>query len=47
VWGESGYDVHPDWGLPVYHSGKQALRTHTDGGGHTLVYQDVSVAPNT
>lgn len=45
IWGESGYDIHPEWGLPVYHSGKEALRTHTEGRGHTVVYQEVQVEP--
>jgi hypothetical protein len=47
VWPESGFDVHPDWGSPAFHSGKEALRTHTDGQSHTLVYQDAEVAPET
>lgn len=46
VWVESGYGIHPDWGLPEYRSGKEALRTHTEGGGHTIVYQDASVRPD-
>ncbi len=45
--GESGYGIHPEWGLPVYHGGKEAIRTHTDGCGHTLVYQEVAVSPST
>ena len=45
IWGESGYDIHPEWGLPVFHSGNEALRTHTDGRGHTVVYQEVEIAP--
>jgi len=47
IWAESDYAQHPDWGLPEYHGGKQALRTHTDGRGHTVIYQDVLVAPKT
>jgi hypothetical protein len=47
IWAESDYSIHPDWGLPVIHGGKQALRTHTDGGGHTVVYQEVEVSPKT
>ncbi len=47
VWAESDYAIHPDWGLPEYHSGNQALRTHTDGRGHTIIYQDVMVEPKT
>ncbi len=45
IWAESAYLAHPDWGLPVYHSGKEALRTHTDGHGHTIVWQDVEIDP--
>jgi hypothetical protein len=47
IWMESGYSIHPDWGLPEIHGGKEALRTHTDGSGHTIVYQDCPVAPKT
>ncbi len=47
VWGESAYAAHPDWGLPRYHTGAQALRTHTDGAGHTRVWQEVAVKPST
>lgn len=47
IWAESAYSIHPDWGLPVFHSGKEALRTHTEGNGHTTVYQDVEVKPET
>jgi hypothetical protein len=47
IWPESGFSVHPDWGPPAFHSGKEALRTHTDGQGHTLVYQDADVSPET
>jgi len=47
IWPESAYSIHPEWGLPVFHSGKEALRTHTDGHGHTVVYQEVEVKPNT
>ncbi|MGB9877172.1 MAG: malectin domain-containing carbohydrate-binding protein [bacterium] len=35
IWEEADYIHHPDWGLPEIHSGKQALRTHSDGDGHT------------
>ncbi len=45
IWGESGYDIHPEWGLPIFHSGKEALRTHTEGRGHTVVYQEAPVPP--
>jgi hypothetical protein len=47
IWAESEYAAHPDWGLPKYHSGKQALRTHADGNSHTIVYQDVAAKPKT
>jgi hypothetical protein len=47
IWGESAYSIHPDWGLPVLHRGKEALRTHTEGNGHTVVYQEVEVRPDT
>jgi hypothetical protein len=43
IYPESAYSIHPGWGLPKFHSGKEALRTHTEGHGHTVVYQDVSV----
>lgn len=46
-WNESAYSVHPEWGLPLIHSGSDALRTHTEGNGYTLVYQDVPVQGNT
>ncbi|PIU95811.1 MAG: hypothetical protein CO096_17780 [Armatimonadetes bacterium CG_4_9_14_3_um_filter_66_14] len=45
VWGETGFDIHPDWGPPMPRTAKEALRTHTDGEGHNLVYQDVEVRP--
>ncbi|HOW17507.1 MAG TPA: malectin domain-containing carbohydrate-binding protein [Phycisphaerae bacterium] len=45
IWGESAYSEHPDWGLPAFHHGREAIRTHTDGCGHTVIYQDVAVAP--
>lgn len=47
IWGESAYSIHPDWGLPVIHKGKEAIRTHTEGEGHTVIYQDVAVMPDT
>lgn len=47
VWGESAYSAHPETGLPVFRSGAQALRTHTDGAGHTRVWQEVEVEPDT
>jgi hypothetical protein len=33
--------------VPEMRSGAGALRTHSDGGGHTTVYQDVEAKPNT
>jgi hypothetical protein len=45
LWAESAYSIHPEWGLPKIRGGKEALRTHTEGHGHTIVYQDVSVTP--
>lgn len=47
VWGETGFKIHPQWGLPKPRTGKEALRTHTDADGHNVVYQDVEVAPRT
>jgi hypothetical protein len=46
IWQEQDYIRHPDWGLPEFHSGKGAIRTHTDREGHTLIFQDVEAAPN-
>jgi hypothetical protein len=45
IWGEAAYSEHPDWGLPAFHHGREAIRTHTDGHGHTVIYQDVAVVP--
>jgi hypothetical protein len=45
AWQEADYARHPDWGLPQFHAGKGALRTHTDTAGHTRIYQDVEVQP--
>jgi len=47
VWQEADYVRHPDWGLPEFHSGRGAIRTHTDAEGHTRIYQEVEVEPNT
>jgi len=47
AWPEAAYVEHPDWGLPEFHCGSQAIRTHTDKNGHTQIYQDVDVEPNT
>jgi hypothetical protein len=46
VWQEADYAAHPDWGLPEFHTGKGAIRTHTDAQGHTQICQDVEVEPN-
>lgn len=45
AWAEADYIRHPDWGLPEFHSGRQALRTHSDGNGHIVIYQDVLIVP--
>ena len=45
VWGETGFNIHPECGLPKPRTGKEALRTHTDGDGHNVVYQDIAVQP--
>lgn len=42
---ESAYIIHPDWGLPEYHCGQQALRTHADAQGTTRVWQDAPIRP--
>jgi len=47
VWSERGFSAHPEWGLPKPRTGKEALRTHTDGEGHNIVYQQVEVQPRT
>jgi hypothetical protein len=47
IWGESAYSIHPNWGLPEVRTGKEALRTHTEGDGHTVVFQEIDVSPNT
>ncbi len=46
IWPESDYSIHPDWGLPEFHCGSQAIRTHSDANGHTRIYQDVEVRPS-
>jgi len=45
IWQEADYEQHPDWGLPEFHAGKGAIRTHTDAQGHTQIYQNVEVGP--
>jgi hypothetical protein len=47
VYQESEYRIHPDWGLPEFHSGEGAIRTHFDSDGQTTIYQDVEVKPGT
>jgi len=47
IFPESAYSIHPNWGLPEVRTGKEALRTHTEGDGHTVVWQEVDVSPNT
>jgi hypothetical protein len=47
AWQERDYEQHPDWGLPEFHTGRGALRTHTDGDGHTRICQEVEVEPST
>jgi hypothetical protein len=47
IWGESAYSIHPTWGLPEIRTGKEALRTHTEGDGHTVVFQEIDVSPGT
>ncbi|MBP7935166.1 MAG: hypothetical protein KA354_11015 [Phycisphaerae bacterium] len=47
IFPESAYAIHPQWGLPVLHGGKEAIRTHTHGRGHTIIWQDVEVKPDT
>ncbi len=47
IWQERDYSQHPPWGLPEFHSGHGAIRTHSDGNGQTMIHQDVEVVPNT
>jgi hypothetical protein len=47
IFPESAYAIHPDWGLPVYHSGGEALRTHGHESAVTVVFQEVPVSPDT
>jgi hypothetical protein len=44
VYPESAYIIHPDWGLPVYYAGQEALRTHGHEAAVTMVFQEVAVA---
>jgi len=47
IWQERDYSRHPAWGLPEFHTGKGAIRTHCDGNAHTIISQDVEVTPKT
>jgi hypothetical protein len=47
IWQEADYIKHPQWGLSEFHGGKGAIRTHSDGHAHTMIAQDVDVAPKT
>ncbi|MBI3920858.1 MAG: hypothetical protein HY318_05510, partial [Armatimonadetes bacterium] len=47
VWQEADYIIHPDWGLPELHSGRGAIRTHSEGDGHTIIDQEVDVQSDT
>ncbi|HQK95165.1 MAG TPA: malectin domain-containing carbohydrate-binding protein [Armatimonadota bacterium] len=47
VWVESGFNIHPECGLPHPRTGKDAERTHTDSNGHTVLFQEVAVRPDT
>jgi hypothetical protein len=46
VWQERAFEGRPADGLPEFHSGTGAIRTHCDGKAHTLISQDVEVAPH-
>lgn len=45
LWAESDYSKHPEWGLPILHGGREAVRTHADRSGHSYLFQLVPVAP--
>lgn len=47
IWPESAYSAHPDWGGPEFHGGKEALRTHADVDGRTMIWQEVTASPDT
>ncbi len=47
IWPETEFSAHPQWGTPSFHCGYQAVRTHTDGDGHTQIYQEANVGPDT
>jgi len=45
IFPESAYSTHPDWGLPEFHCGREAIRTHADKDGHAQVYEEIAVKP--
>lgn len=45
IWQERDFQKHPER-LPEFHSGQGALRTYSDGAGHTTVFQEVPVKTN-
>ncbi|MFA6543113.1 MAG: malectin domain-containing carbohydrate-binding protein [Limisphaerales bacterium] len=47
IWQEADFIQHPQWGLPEFHNGRGAIRTHTDGNAHTMISQDVEISPDT
>jgi hypothetical protein len=47
IYPESAYWIHPNLGLPKFHKGHEAFRTHTDGSGHTSMHQEVNVERET
>lgn len=47
IWQESAYVRHPETGLPNFHTGHGAVRTHSDAAGQTRIYQEVVAAADT
>lgn len=47
IWQERDYSKHPEWGVPEFHSGGGAIRTHSDTNGQVMIFQDVGVSPKT
>ncbi|MBN1488659.1 MAG: hypothetical protein JXA69_01975 [Phycisphaerae bacterium] len=47
LWQESAFAGRPAEGLPEFHSGQGALRTHAEKDCHAQIYQDVVVQPGT
>lgn len=45
LWQESAFAGRPKEGLPEFHSGQGAMRTHAEKDCHTRIYQDVAVQP--